>query len=315
MKPIGAIMDRPQRDFQPSYAQHSLATPLNFSQTIEGCTLTLKRAYADSHGIEIVASLSTDPDNEFTGYLPQLNDDAGTNFGVGGYSIGNGDVRLSFKVPETSFLPATLNLHLEVSAFRGHDFSYSKNVSPPSQYPTTPFKFDFRIPFYPARIVEVNQIADTDGTTVTLERISLVPSGVRFYLRFPRPANDTPYVVMLAWLRLQTPDARSLFSYRGMAHSLHSKGEATGDFSDNNFDEVPLYKQSGEWALTVSSMQYRDASQRSPTMFGAAPEPRNGVVGAWGHWVTAGEQPPTFPGFTTVPGEWVFNFTVPPPEE
>jgi hypothetical protein len=316
----GETMDRPQRDFQPSYAQRSLATPLNLSQTVEGCTLTIKQGYADGHGIELVASFSADPDNEFTSYRTKLDDDVGNDYTSGGHSIGMGDAGLSFKLPEATPLPATLNLHLEVKVSPGHRFSHSDYLPPRSEYPSSPFTFDFSIPYFPARNVEVNQTVLSEANSMTLERLSVTPSGVQAYLRLPRPADHTPYMIIQAWVMLQTPDEPSPFSYRSMAYALYGKEDATGTISDHYFDDVPLYRQSGEWTLRVESVQYRDISQpvilpgedSKPIEAEGLPTKRN--VRAWGQWVPNGQPIPTFPGHTAIPGEWVFSFIVPPPE-
>lgn len=310
-------MDRTQPDFQPSYAQLSLATPLNLSQTLEGHTLTLKRAYADGHGLVIVVAA----DAEYLGkpfmYESHLTDSEGNEYPDPGQSLDQPDTNLSFKLPSNVVLSSLLHLHLDlgVTGRRIPDHEGGPPIMPVFEAPTGPFKFDFSIPYFPARLVEINQTVMSEANSLTLERLSITPSGVQVYLCVPCPTDYTPYTVIKAWLRLQTPDAPSPFSYRGMAYALYGKEDATGTISDHNFDEAPLYRQSGEWTLRVESVQYRDITRPVPAQSVALPNPQNGAVGAWGQWVPNGAPMPTFPGHTAIPGEWVFNFTVPPPPE
>lgn len=247
----------------------------------------------------------------------RLADSEGNEYPSGRQGLGQPDTSLPFMLPPNTVLSSLLRLHLDVrvTGKRIPRYDGGSPIMPVFEAPAGPFKFDFSLPFFPARIIEVNQTIEAEGTAITLERISIAPSGVQAHLLVPRPAEDTPRTVVQVQARLDTPDCPYRFGHGSATYVLPGQISASCSFPDSHFDEAPLYKQGGEWSLTLNGMQYRDASQRMPPLPGVVSDPRNGMVGARGVWVPAGEPMPTLPGHTAIPGEWAFNFTVPPTRE
>lgn len=299
-----------------SYAGWSLATPLDLSQTIDGYTFDLKRAYADAGGILLTVSFSGHQDGTELFCETHLTTREGVQFESGGVQgMGNEEASLSFELP-SDFTPSErLDLHLEV---RVHIQDWQREVGEPMVKPG-PFNFDFSMPLQPTRTIEINQTLTDEGNTLSLVRLELVPSGALVYLTLP-PAADTPYSLINGRLTLQTPKAQAPSGYHGSVFKLNrdsatmpiQPSDRGNRLSDPYFDEAPLYKQDGEWVLKVEGLQYRDLRQRLAVPPEARTEPRNGMVGAGAYWVSHDQPMPLIPDHTAIPGTWVFKFTVPP---
>ena len=209
-------------------SEADLVTNLNMEQTVDGVTVKLNYAYADSNRISVGLSSqgTVAADKGYRFGEARLNDDAGHEFtqmfggggGGGGGSAGEPTKtysmvwELSLDPSAITNAPESLNLHLEttveqidVGAMSGNGNGGGGGGSDdaPAEAPTVytpppadkvigPFTFDFTIPFYPAQVVEPQQTVSASGYTVTLNRVAVAPSLFRSQICFdptPDPAT------------------------------------------------------------------------------------------------------------------------------
>jgi hypothetical protein len=277
--------------------QANLAQELNLSQTVDGVTVTLERAYADANRI-VVGFTIKDPNGQR--YDPYhhltLTDMAGTvfsgtiGFGVTGQSDilqvslppGEGANVICFDAASVEGAPAELDLRLvmevvealPLDAFEPPPTSDSPPAEPPmvvveEEAIVGPFTFDFSVPFIPGRVAEVNQTIEAAGVAVRLERVVVTPSETRAYLRFDSPGGAEMHWTPMAMLQAPGEDGKSHTGYVG------SYGPASYQYGFL----ASLYDQQGEWTLTVTELVGSDLTR-------------------------PGEQ-------TWLAGPWVFRFRVP----
>jgi hypothetical protein len=282
--------------------QAGLGQELDLSQTVDGVTVTLERAYADANRV-VVGFTMIGPDGQRYGPHPvTLTDAAGTVFpgsmgmGVTGKSErlqvdlppGTGSYVYFFDASAVEGVPTELDLHLviEVEEFVLPLFAPDP-VSTPDDPPAEPldstvvevqpihqegavvgpFIFDFSVPFTPDRAVVEAQTVKAAGVAVTLEEVVVTPSATRATLCFAPPDDEWD-----VWVPIATLDTGKA-EYGGGLDEIGEKICHTHTF------HVPLYDQRGEWTLTVTELV--------------------GMIAA-----PPGEQ-------TRLAGPWVFRFRVP----
>jgi len=258
--------------------QANLVQELNLSQTIDGVTVTLERAYADANRI-VVGFTIKDPNGQRydAGHLT-LSDMTGTvfsptiGFGVTGQSDilqvslppGEGADVICFDADPVEGAPAELDLRLVMEV---REFVLPLDapeppptpISPPDEPPASmvvealsvpegaivgPFTFDFSVPFIPGRVAEVNQTVEAPGVAVCLERVVVTPSETRAYLRFDSPSGEVEWWMPIAMLQAPGEEGKSYAGYVG------SYGPASYQYGFL----APLYDRQGEWTLTVTEL-------------------------------------------------------------
>ena len=284
--------------------QANLVQELNLSQTVDGVTVTLERAYADANRIVVGFTIKGPNGQRYDAHHLTLTDAAGTVFsGMLGYGVtgqsdilqvslppGEGAYVLAFDAAPVEGAPAELDLRLVMEVKEFVLPSYAPEppptpVSPPAEPPASmvvealpapegaiigPFTFDFRVPFIPGRVAEVNQTVEDAGMAVRLERVVVTPSETRVYLRFDSPGGAEMRWIPIAMLKAPgDEESESYFAY-----------SANDDPPVHRYGFLaPLYDQRGEWELTVTELVGSDLAQ-------------------------PGEQ-------TRLAGPWVFRFRVP----
>lgn len=278
--------------------QAGLVQQLNLSQTVNGVTFTLERAYADANRITVGYSVKHPDGQRYHTDPLTLTDADGTVFpettGLGaagksaifGIELPPGEEAdvLSFDAAAVEGAPAELDLRLVVKvrelvlptdtqgpsasptgspAEPGEPIAVELEPMPPGDTVGT-FTFDFSVPFIPGRVAEVNQTVEAAGVAVRLERVVVTPSETRATLRF-----DPPGDVETSWtsiVKLKAPGdvrSRSRFYSAAADSPVHTYGFL-----------APLYDRRGEWTLTVNELvgtevvpPYNDVRLAGPWVF------------------------------------------------
>jgi hypothetical protein len=263
--------------------QANLVQELNLSQTVEGVTVTLERAYVDANRIVVGFTIKGPDGQRYDPYHLTLTDAASTVFsGTLGYGVtgqsdilqvslppGEGAYVLAFDAAPVEGAPTELDLRLEmevVEALPPDAFELPPTPdSPPAEPPIAvellplpvgaivgPFTFDFSVPFVPGRVAKVNQTVEAAGVAVCLERVVITPSETRAYLRFDPPGGAgidwTPIAV------LKAPGDEKSQNYFAYALNDDPPVYPYGFLA-------PLYDRQGEWILTVTELVGADLAQ------------------------------------------------------
>ena len=283
--------------------QANLVQELNLSQTVDGVTVTLERAYADANRIVVGFTIKDPHGQRYDAHHLTLTDAAGTVFsGTLGYGVtgqsdilkvslppGEGAYVLAFDAAPVEGTPAELDLRLEMEVAEALPLDAFELPptpdSPPAEPPDSmvvealpapeeaivgPFTFDFSVPFIPGRVAEVNQTVEAAGVAVRLERVVVTPSETRAYLHFDSPGGAEMRWIPIAMLKAPgDEESQSYFAYSANDDPpIHRYGFL-----------APLYERRGEWTLTVTELVGSDLAR-------------------------PGEQ-------TRLAGPWVFHFRVP----
>jgi hypothetical protein len=289
--------------------QTGLVQELNLSQTVDGITVTLERAYADANRIVVGSSIKGPNGQRYDAHHLTLTDAAGTVFsGTLGYGVtgqsdilkvslppGEGAYVLAFDAAPVEGVPTELDLRLEMEVEElvlppsAPELSPIPD-SPPAEPPDSmvvvleplpapapeaivgPFTFDFSVPFIPGQTVEVQQTVEAAGVAVRLERVVVTPSETRVILCFEPPDGDSK-----DWVPITTLDTGNGQELSGGVSSQLSGTSEEICYRDIYLDA--LTGRSGTWTLTVTELVGFDL-------------------------VRPGEQ-------TRLAGPWVFRFVVP----
>lgn len=258
-------------------AEGQLGQQLNLSQTIQGITVTVQRAYADANRV-VVGYTITVPDSIAADYsgingAVTLSDDTGRTYpirgGQGQHDRGAHDlaqvvsfdaaslpqgitsVRFSLAVTQVTAtrLPTASPTALPIrpTEQRGGGVIALQPI-PADQLLRVPgpWQFSFSLPVIPGRVAAVNQTVVADGTPVQLERIVVTPSETRAYIRFPASQGNT----VQGWsptVMLAVDGWNSSNASESIASWLTSDGERVVSFDD------ALDTKHGEWTLTVEA--------------------------------------------------------------
>lgn len=267
--------------------QANLVQELNLSQTVDGVTVTLERAYADANRIVVGFTIKSPPGQRYHARHLTLTDAAGTVFpGTVGYGVtgqsdilgvslppGEGAYVLAFDAAAVEGAPAELDLRLVMEV---EELVLPPDApeppptpdSPPAEPPDSivvevlrplpvgaivgPFTFDFSVPFIPGRVAEVNQTVEAARVAICLERVVVTPSETRAYLRFDSPAGAEMRWTPIALLKAPgDEESESYFAYSGNDDPpLYRYGFL-----------APLYERRGEWTLTVTELVGSDLAR------------------------------------------------------
>ncbi len=259
-------------------AEGQIGQQINLSQTIQGITVTVQRAYADANRI-VVGYTITVPDSVAADYsgingAMTLSDDTGRAYPIRGeqgqHDRGAHDLAqvVSFDAASLPQGIKSVRFSLTVTQVTAIRLPTASPTAPPIR-PTEqrgggvislqpipadqllrvpgPWRFSLSLPVRPGRVAAVDQTVIANGIPVQLERIAVTPSETRAYLRFPANQGNTVQgwspTVMLAVDGWNSSDAsESVVSW------LTSDGERVVSFDD------ALDTKHGEWTLTVEAL-------------------------------------------------------------
>jgi hypothetical protein len=144
---------------------------------------TLQWAYADANRIALEIKFSNWDANYGIGGLT-IRDDNGQdmNLGYGSSSTAeNPDIWTIILQPVQAGMvkEGVIDLHIEMPIFR----------APAWDQPITSFHFDLSLPIYTAQVRDMDQVADANGVTIHLTRVSVTPSYTDVYLCYTKPSS------------------------------------------------------------------------------------------------------------------------------
>ena len=270
------------------YLEHAnLVQELNLSQTVDGVTVTLERAYADANRTVMGFTIKGPNGERFEARHLTLTDAAGTVFppwtsvyGVTGRSDilkvslppGEGAYVVAFDAATVEGAPAELDLRLVMEAGELVLPPDAPSPSPtlagsPAEPPEPmvvellpmpegaivgPFTFDFSVPFIPGRSVEVHQTVKAAGVAITLEEVVVTPSETQATLCFDPPDGGSK-----EWLLITAGDGQDLSG--GAVSQLSGTGEECHRVI--SLGAGALAGRSGTSTLTVSELVGFDLAQ------------------------------------------------------
>ncbi|MDD5037765.1 MAG: DUF4179 domain-containing protein [Dehalococcoidales bacterium] len=256
-----------------------LAQELDMSQTIDGVTVKLERAYADSNVILLgytvsgpksryytdFGGLSTAEGQEISGMMG-MGTVPGSSLILGSWPESQrAAIIAAFDASSVKGTPSELSLRLETSV----------SDSPiDTQASVGPFSFDFKLPFHAGKVINVNQTVEAAGITVTLEQVVISPWATQAVFSFSPPYDDIKSRP-LTIASVQPAGGDTISAALGKTKETASAEYFIGD----------LTGKSGEWTVTVKELVF---PPESPT-------------------------PGTHPASDTkrLAGPWVFQFQVP----
>jgi hypothetical protein len=231
-----------------------LASEFNLSQTVDGVTVKLERAYADSN-VVLLGFTVRGPENRYD--LDYGNSRLTTSDGqnlpmsMGFASVPGGQTILG-QWPEST--KAAIIAAFDASPINGTPSSLNLKLSlqfrdSPIPGQTTslagPFIFDFKVPFHAGETINVDQTSEAAGIPITLEQVVISPWGTRAVLTFYPPYDDPR----------ERPASISFLQPAGGESITVAFEHMAEDRSVEYFWEN-LTGQPGEWTVTVNELVF-----------------------------------------------------------
>ena len=224
----------------PQLEEAGLAQELELSQTINGITVSLERAYADSN-VVLVGFTVNGPDTRYQAEISGLSTADGQNLS-GMIGVGTGSKKImgnlnssatiyTFDASTLKNVSSKLNLILEVSVADLPIIGESKTLA-------GPFSFEFDVPFHAGKNIDVGQTVESAGIPVTLEQVTISHWGVSAVFQ-NTDGQDVFPIVSLTLLNDEQVNG-------GLGRQVETSivKYFMGDFTG----------QTGEWTLTVSEL-------------------------------------------------------------
>ena len=228
----------------PQIEEAGLAHELVLSQTIDGVTVNLERAYADSNVILLGFTVSGDDARDYM-RMGKISTADGQSL-PGMYGLGvvpNSEAILggwkaselvgtivTFDASPLEGSPSQLSLILEI-----------KTAGAPmgeAQAAAGPFRFEFDVPFHAGKSIAIGQTFEAGGIPATLEQVTISHWGVSAVFR--------------------NPDGDDYFPITSL--NLPNGDHVNGGLSRQRVSSIVKYfmgdflGQTGEWTLTVSEL-------------------------------------------------------------
>jgi hypothetical protein len=224
----------------PQIEEAGLAQELDLSQTINGITVSLERAYADSN-VALVGFTVNGPDTRYQAEISGLSTADGQNLsGMIGVGTGSKEIMgnlnsfatiYTFDASTLKDVSSELNLILEVSVADLPMIGESKTLA-------GPFRFEFNVPFHAGKSIAIGQTFEAGGVPVTLEQVTISHWGVSAVFRNPDGDDYFPIT------SLNLPNGDQVNGGLGRQRETSIVKYFMGDFTG----------QTGEWTLTVSEL-------------------------------------------------------------
>ncbi len=269
-----------------------LAQELDLSQTVDGVTVRLERAYADGNVVLVGFTVSGPEERYFAhgGKLSTLDGQGLSQMFAAGVVPGSEIISGGWRPTERTALIAAFDASSLYRESTVISFHLETRVDRPPlaegfQPSIGPFIFDFDLPFNAVKVVSVEQTAEASGITITLERVEITPWAAKAVFHFPPDENITPII------SLELPGGTSIresFGHTPNESSREYRDYFTGDFTS----------QHGEWALVISELVLPSAAEVEWTEFEID-----------GQKVMAGKGSGS--DANRLAGPWVFRFEVP----
>jgi hypothetical protein len=252
-----------------------LAQELDLSQTIDGVTIKLERAYADSNVILLGYTVSG-PESRYHSEFGELSTADGQEIpammGMGtvpGSSLVMGSwpetqraaIIAAFDASTIKGIPSELNLKLETSVTDSPIFRETHSSS-------GPFIFEFTLPFHAGSTIDVNQTVEAAGIPITLERVIISPWATQAVFSFS-PPYDNIKKRPLTIASVQPAGEDTVRSGLGKTEELVSREYFIAD----------LTGKSGVWTVMIKELVF---PPESPT---PGPHPASDTKRLAGPWI------------------------------
>lgn len=254
-----------------------LAQELNLSQTVDGITVRLERAYADSN-VVLLGFTVNGPKARYYADAGKLSTADGQSLypmiGMGvmpgsdisDIILGSWDhseraaIITAFDASSVQGAPSELNLRLETSVA-------DSAVHREDQAPVGPFTFDFKVPFHSGKVIDIGQTVEAAGVPVTLEQVVISPGATRVVFSFAPSYGDSKNTPLLI-TSLQPANGDSINSSLGRVKETSSaeyglttpytKNSANThkETSSEQYFNGDFTSHHGEWTVTVNELVF-----------------------------------------------------------
>ena len=228
-------LDRAYADVNRILVAYTIQVPAGFSNSTSGIDGTISLTHAQGRSFPLIDGQGVD------GNMPHVSAGLST-FDAESLAPGTADVALRLSFPDV----------------------LAKAVKPGgSALAAGAFVFNFTVPVAPGHVVVVNKTLVANGIPVTLDRVVVTPSESRAYVRFPASAgigetdwNANAHISGTGWDSRQLPAG---FSGEMTVGSMftNASGEHVTTFSGD------FRSRRGQWVLTVDSLFALDTSAPS----------------------------------------------------
>jgi hypothetical protein len=236
----------------PGVTETGLAQIYDLSQTVNGVTVKVERAYADANVVLVGFTISGPRHYYYVGGI-NLSTTEGQNLTgmIGLIGVPNSDLVIgdwqpsernagvySFDAASIQGMPSELDLRLRIVVTDSATAKEGQNV-------VGSFVFDFSTSSYGGKIINVGQTVEAAGVTVDLEEIVISPWATRAVLHFS-PLNDERGSRPIPVASIILPDGNSISD-----GTSQDKGASFSDYFKGNF-----VAQNGEWTLAINELVY-----------------------------------------------------------
>jgi len=240
-----------------------LAQELDLSQTIDGVTIRLERAYADSNVVLLGLTVSGAEQSYHTNIGTLTTDSGQTIPAMMGLGIVPGsDMILGTWQPDeriatiTAFdasgiktAPTEINLTLKTSVSDPPSFIFGE-----SQRSIGPFIFNFNVPYHTGKVVDIGRTVEAAGVTMTMDSVVISPWATRAVFSFSPPYDD----------REKKPIPIASIQPAG-GYTVNSALGATQDASSVQYFIGDFTERAGEWTVTVKELVFPPESPSAGT--------------------------------------------------
>jgi len=285
----GSVIDEIFQKYTGNVGKAGFAQEMDLSQTINGVTVRLERAYADNNVVLLGYTISG-PADYFThgDKLTTVDGQSLPGQGAMGFKPGSTEVFNNWAPSERVAVVDTF----DTSSLIGVSSELNLNLTVPVQDWTNPginapvvgvFTFNFSVPVHPGILFDVNQTAAAKGISFTLRNVEI--SHYQTEVIFQPFMQDIYDSRANPIITLTTPSGQSVpYSAGGFLRNLPVY-YFMGDFSGEH----------GEWTVTISELDYPGEITETTE-----------VPGSGGN-VIEGKSGPS----SSLSGPWVFHFEVP----
>jgi len=280
-----SVIDEIFQKYTGNAGKAGLAQEMDLSQTINGVTVRLERAYADNNVVLLGYTVSGPA--EYLTHSDKLTNDGQVLPGQGamGFKPGSTEVFSNWAPAERVAVVDTF----DTSSLTGVSSELNLNLMVPVLDWTNPginapvvgvFTFNFTVPVHPGIDTGVNQTATAHGISFTLQNVEISHYQTEIIFQpFNQDLQDSRGGPMLS---LTTPSGKSVPCYlsgtRGDSPVYYFMGDFTGEH--------------GEWTVTISELDY--PGEMTETTL---------VPGSGGNLIEGKSGPSTH-----LSGPWVFHF-------
>ena len=285
-----SVIDQLFQKYTGTIGKNGLSQEMDLSQTINGVTVRLERAYADNN-VALLGYTVSGPIDYFAGLdtLTTADGQILLDEGAMGFVPGSTEVFDNWAPAEHLAVVGTF----DTSSLTGVSAELNLNLTVPVRDWTNPginatvvgvFTFNFSVPVHPGIAVDVNQTAAAKGFSFNLRDVEISHYQTKVLFQpFTQAFQDSGAI---PFITLTTPSGKSVsYSSGGFQNDLpvyYFMGDFTGEH--------------GEWTVTISELDYPGDMTETTV-----------VPGSGGDVIEGRSAAPS----THLSGPWVFHFKTP----